>query len=183
MTSFRKVSETEIHRGFIWSVVQAEFEAPDGTRFLRDAIRSPGAVGVVPVHVDDDGVAVVTLVRQYRPVLDGELLEIPAGMRDVVGEDPAMTAQRELAEEVGLKAGRLELLTVFHNSAGMTDGTTHVYLATDLSSVPSEAHGPEEEAMSVVRMPLTDAVHAVIRGEITDAKTAIGLLLAARPRV
>ena len=84
-------------------------------------MRSPGAVGVVPILFDAEGKPSVVLVRQYRAALDAELLEIPAGMRDVEGEPPEITARRELAEEVGLAAGRLELLTVFHNSAGMTD--------------------------------------------------------------
>jgi 8-oxo-dGTP pyrophosphatase MutT (NUDIX family) len=178
--TFRHLCEREVHRGHIWRVVVAEFEAPDGTRFQRDVVRSPGAVGIVPLLFDAEGTPAVVLVRQYRPVLDAELLEIPAGMRDVDGEDPAATAHRELAEEIGFAAGALELLTVFHNSAGMTDATTHVYLGTHLSPVPSAAKGPEEKAMAVVQMPLADAIDGVVGGEITDAKTVIGVLLAGR---
>jgi ADP-ribose pyrophosphatase len=69
---------------------------------------------------------------------------------------------------------------VFHNSAGMTDAATHVFLATGLTPVPSSAHGPEEEAMVVLQMPLAEAVTEVARGAITDAKTVIGLLLTER---
>jgi 8-oxo-dGTP pyrophosphatase MutT (NUDIX family) len=174
---FRPLGEREVHRGHIWRVVTASFEAPDGTTFERDVVRSPGAVGIVPILFDPEGVASVVLLRQYRPALDAEIIEIPAGMRDVPGEPPETTARRELAEEVGLAAGRLEPLTVFHNSAGMTDATTHLFLATDLTSVPAHAHGPEEEAMAVLQVPLTDALADVTRGIITDAKTIIGLLL------
>jgi ADP-ribose pyrophosphatase len=176
-TGFRRLDEQLVHRGAIWSVVTATFTAPDGSTFARDIVRSPGAVAVVPVLFDPDGIASVVVVRQFRPALDGELVEIPAGMRDVAGEEPDVTARRELAEEVGLAAATLELLIVFHNSAGMTDATTHVFLATGLTRVPSEAHGPEEESMSVHQVPLADLVADVERGVITDAKTAIGVLL------
>jgi ADP-ribose pyrophosphatase len=174
---FRRLREQPVHRGAIWSVATATFEAPDGSSFERDIVRSPGAVGVVPVLFDPDGIASVVVVRQYRPALDAELIEIPAGMRDVDGEAPDVTARRELAEEVGLAARSIELLTVFHNSAGMTDATTHVFLATGLTRVPTEAHGPEEEAMTVHQVPFADLVADIEAGVITDAKTVIGVLL------
>ena len=177
---FRLLAEREVHAGHIWAVAVASFEDPDGEPFERDIVRSPGAVGVVPLRFDAEGSPVVVLVRQYRPALDRELLEIPAGMRDVEGEDPAETAHRELAEECGLSAARVELLTAFENAAGMTDAITHVYLALDLHDVPSEAHGPEEAHMTVHAMGLDAAVAEVEAGRITDAKTVIGLLLADR---
>jgi ADP-ribose pyrophosphatase len=177
---FRRVGEREVYAGHIWRVVVGTFEGPDGTTFERDIVRSPGAVGVVPVLFDPEGTPSVVLVRQYRATLDTVITEIPAGMRDVPGEPPETTARRELAEEVGLAAGHLELLTVFTNSAGMTDATTHVYLATGLTRVPSAAHGPEEEAMAVLQVSMADALADVDSGTITDAKTVIGLLLAER---
>jgi ADP-ribose pyrophosphatase len=177
---FRHVGERDVYAGRIWRVAVGTFEAPDGATFERDVVRSPGAVGAVPVLFDVEGTPSVVLVRQYRPVLDAELVEIPAGMRDVDGEAPDVTAARELAEEVGFRPGHLELLTVFQNSAGMTDATTHVYLASNLQPVPKQAHGPEEEAMTVIQVPLADAVADVLAGRITDAKTVIGLLLTSR---
>ena len=177
---FRLLDEREVYRGHIWNVVVASFEDPDGEPFERDIVRSPGAVGVVPLRFDAEGSPVVVLVRQYRPALDRELLEIPAGMRDVDGEDPAETGRRELAEECGLAAARMELLTAFENAAGMTDALTHVYLALDLHDVPSQAHGPEEAHMTVHAMGLGAAMAEVEEGRITDAKTVIGLLLADR---
>ena len=101
MTGFRRVDETLVHQGYIWRVSTAEFEAPDGERFNRDIVRSPGAVGVVPILRAVDGTPSVVLIRQYRPAYEEIILEIPAGMRDVPGEPAEDTARRELMEEVG----------------------------------------------------------------------------------
>jgi ADP-ribose pyrophosphatase len=174
--AFRHLGDRLVHQGYIWHVAVATFEAPDGERFERDVIRSPGAVGVLPL-LYDDGVATVVFVRQYRGPLDRYVLEIPAGMRDIADEPPELTAERELIEEAGLSAGRLEFLTHFYSSAGMTDSVLHLYLATELVDVERDVHGPEEEHMDVVRLPLAEAVDMVVRGEIHDAKTVIGLLL------
>jgi ADP-ribose pyrophosphatase len=168
-----------VHQGYIWHVAVSTFEAPDGERFERDIIRSPGAVGVVPV-LFEDGVPLVVFVNQYRGPLDRYLLEVPAGMRDVPDEPPELTAARELIEEAGFSPGRLEYLTHYFSSAGMTDSGLHLYLATELSPVERDVHGPEEAHMDVLRIPLAEAVEMVVRGEIEDAKTVIGLLLVDR---
>lgn len=168
-----------MHRGYIWHVSVGTFESPDGELFERDVIRSPGAVGIVPV-LFDDGVPTVVFVRQYRGPLDRYVLEVPAGMRDIPDEPLELTASRELAEEVGLTAGRLEYLTQFYPSAGMTDSILHLFVATELVPVERDLHGPEETHMDVLRLPLTEAVEMVAAGEILDAKTVIGLLLVDR---
>lgn len=180
MSEFRHLGDDLVHRGYVWRVVVAEFEAPDGSRFTRDVVRSPGAVAAVPLHWTDDGIPTVTMVRQYRAPLDAHVLEIPAGMRDVADEPAETTAARELVEEVGLEPGRLVPLTRFSPSVGMTDAELHVYLALDLRRVGREVHGPEESHMEVVEVPLDRAVSMVVSGEIHDAKTIIGLLLAER---
>jgi ADP-ribose pyrophosphatase len=143
-------------------------------------VRSPGAVGVVALTFDVEGTPSVVLVRQYRPPYEREILEIPAGMRDVPGEPPEVTAGRELEEEVGLRAGRLDELTQFLPSPGMTDSVTTIFLATDCEEVERRLHGPEEQHMSVVHVPLSDALVMVDTGEIADAKTVIGVLMTAR---
>ena len=176
---FRHVEESLIYEGHVWNVVAATFESPRGERFERDIVRSPGAVAVVPLLHRRD-VPTVVLVRQYRPALDRIMMEIPAGMRDVADEPTELTAARELAEEVGLAAGRLEHLTHYFSSAGMTDSTMHLYLATELTAVASAAHGPEEEHMEIVELPLAAAIDMVMRGDIHDAKTVIGLLFVDR---
>lgn len=169
-----------IHQGYVWKVVVGEFESPDGDRFTRDIVRSPGAVAAVPLRTDALGVAHVVMVRQYRAPFDEAILEIPAGMRDIADEPTELTAERELVEEVGLRPGRLEHLIDFYPSVGMTDAVLAVYLATELVEVERQTHGPEEAHMEVVQVPLDEAVERVLRGEIHDAKTVIGLLLAER---
>ncbi len=179
MSEFRRVGERTAHQGHIWSVSVAQFESPAGEAFERDIVRSPGAVGVVPLLFDPEGVASVVLVEQYRPALEREVLEVPAGMRDVAGEAPEETARRELAEEVGLSARSIDPLTVIVPSPGMSDATTHLFLATGCEPVPDSRQGPEEQEMRVVHIPLSEAVDLVRAGSIVDAKSAVGLLLAA----
>jgi ADP-ribose pyrophosphatase len=174
------VAERKVHDGHVWHVAVAEFVAPDGTTFTRDIVRSPGAVGVVPVLFDPEGQPSVVLVAQYRPPYDATVVEIPAGMRDVDGEDTATVAERELREEVGLAAGNLRLLGEIYPSPGMTDSVTSLYLATDCRPVADDRQGPEEQHMEVLHLPLPEAVDMVVRGEIRDAKSVAALLLAER---
>jgi 8-oxo-dGTP pyrophosphatase MutT (NUDIX family) len=173
---FRKTGERSIHRGRIIELVDADFVSPEGEAFDREIVHHPGAVSVVPL-LDDDTVVVV---RQYRAALDAELLEIPAGLRDVDGEPPEETARRELIEEVGYAAGKLELLTSFHNSAGFSDEVCTVYLGLELSEAATDLQGLEEQHMTVEHLRLDDVPDRIARGEITDAKTIIGLLLTLR---
>lgn len=180
MSGFRHLADRLVHQGHIWHVSVATFEAPDGTTFERDVVRSPGAVAAVPLIFDAEGNPSIVLVRQYRGPYDAFVLEIPAGMRDVADEPTEITAHRELIEEVGLRAGRLVELIQFYPSAGMTDSILHLFLATDLTQVAQELHGPEEEHLEVLRIPLDRAIEMIEQGEIHDAKTVIGLLMVAR---
>lgn len=171
---FAKLGEQVVHHGAIISVAVGTFRAPDGSTFERDVIHHPGAVSVVAV--DDDGR--VPLVRQYRAALDETILELPAGKLDVEGEDTEACARRELAEEVGRAASSWELLCEFRNSPGISDERHRIYLARGLAEVPDDRQGVEEQAMTVEWVPLADAVALVRSGEVQDAKTVIGLLLA-----
>lgn len=171
---FRKVDEHLIHRGDRISLSRATFAAPDGSSFERDVVHHPGAVGVVPVV--DEGSAVL-LVRQYRAPVDRELLEIPAGLRDVDGEAPELTARRELIEEVGMRAGRVEKLCAFLNSPGFCDEVVHVFAAFDLETCDVERQGIEEQHMTVERVALEEVPAMIASGAIVDAKTVIGLSL------
>ncbi len=173
---FRHVDERVVHHGHIVSFVEATFVGPSGEEFQRDIVRHPGAACVVPLH--DDGT--VTMVRQFRAPLNADLLEIPAGKLDVEGEDPEPAVRRELAEEVGLAAERVELLVSVALSPGFCDEIIHVFLAEGLSPVPSQAHGLEEEHMEVVRVPLRTVPDLIARGELTDGKSIIGLLATLR---
>jgi len=171
---FRREGEREIYRGHFIRVASGTFSAPDGTTFDRDLVHHPGAVSIVPLL--DDGQ--VVLVRQYRAALDSYLLEIPAGIRDVHGEEPEVTAARELAEEVGLVASSIELLCRFHNSAGFCDELVHVFLGTGLTECGTDLQGLEEQHMTVEHLALDDVPGKIASGELTDAKTIIGLTLA-----
>jgi 8-oxo-dGTP pyrophosphatase MutT (NUDIX family) len=172
--TFRHVGDREIAALHRITVAKATYEAPDGSTFERDVIRDMGYVAAVPLL--DDGRTVV-LVRQYRGPVDQELLEIPAGLRDVADEPTELTARRELEEEVGRRAGRLELLAHVHQAAGISDEEGWIYLATDLTEVPHDRHGPEEDAMTIETVDLADVPAMVADGRLTDAKTIIGLLL------
>lgn len=173
---FRHLGEEELVALHRIRVVRAHFEAPDGTAYERDVVRDKRVVAVVPLL--DDGHTVV-LVRQYRGPIDAWMTEIPAGLCDVEGEDdPEVTAQRELAEEVGLEADHLHLLARIHPSAGLTDCFEHLYLGTGLREVGVDRQGPEEQHMEIVHLSLHDVPGLIAAGTLTDAKTLVGLLAA-----
>ncbi|NNK91191.1 MAG: NUDIX hydrolase [Acidimicrobiia bacterium] len=172
MTGFRSLAERTVFEGYVIRVAVGTFEGPDGRRFERDVIHHPGAVAVLPVDGDD-----VILVRQYRSALDGHLVEIPAGLRDIADEPQIETARRELIEEVGLEAGRIEPLASVHNAIGYCDEVIDIFVASELRPVERQiTESPEELDMEILRIPIDDAVSMIWAGEITDAKTVIALL-------
>jgi 8-oxo-dGTP pyrophosphatase MutT (NUDIX family) len=177
---FRHLDDRLVHEGHVWNLAVARFQAPDGEVFQRDVVRSPGAVAAVPVIFDVEGTPSVVMVRQYRPPFDQLVLEIPAGMRDVPGEATDVTAARELEEEVGLRAGTMTHLLDFYPSPGMTDSVLYLYMATDLTPVERQTHGPEEAHSEVVQIALDRALDMVMSGEIRDVKTIVGLLVLER---
>jgi 8-oxo-dGTP pyrophosphatase MutT (NUDIX family) len=151
---------------------------PDGEQVEREVVDHDDAVAVLPVT--DDGE--VILLKQYRQPVRGYVLEVPAGVVDDGDPSPEATARRELAEEIQHDAGTLVHLVTFHNSAGWTTERTHVYLARDLEPVGHpEGFAPEHEEadMEVLRLSAEDAVTLARNGELSDAKTALALLLAA----
>ncbi len=180
MTGFRHLGDQLIHRGYIWNLVTAEFEAPGGTVFHRNIVRSPGAVAVVPLLISSSGAPTVVLVSQYRPPYDRIVIEIPAGMRDVPGEPPEETGRRELIEEAGLSAGLMSHLVDTYPSPGMTDSICSVFLATDCTPVERDLHGPEEQHMGLLHVSLAEALAMIDDGEISDSKTIAGLLMTDR---
>ena len=176
MTDFRRTGEREVHQGHVWRVVVADFVSPDGSRFERDVVRSPGAVAIVPLLFDPEGNPSVILVEQFRAPYETTVIEIPAGMRDVDDEPLEQTATRELREEVGLVPGELEPILEMYPSPGMTDQVTTIFLATDCRTSERELHGPEEEHMTLLHLPLDEALAMIDRGRIRDSKTVVGLL-------
>jgi len=174
--TFRQTGESLIHQAWFVSMVRATFVDPHGTEFEREIVRHPGAVAVVPVT--DDGA--VLLVRQYRPAVNQWLYEIPAGTCDVAGEPQETTAQRELAEEIGHRAGELKLLIRTLNTPGFCDEVTTIYLGTGLTEVADNRQGIEEHFMTVEKIPLGRFDRMVDDGTIVDAATILGVGLAAR---
>src|SRR5215212_5768762 len=136
-----------------------------------EVIRKHHAVAVVPVTPSGD----VILVRQFRPPVRTDLLEIPAGLLDVDGEDALTCATRELAEETGYRHTEIAFLGGVYLSPGFTDEYIHIFWARTSEEPDSEA----EAGITVVRMPLGEAIAAARAGRIRNATTALGLLLAA----
>lgn len=172
---FRRLGEKLHYRGPLITVATATFSEPAGGTFERDVVHHPGAVSVVPV-IDDQ--SAVLLVRQFRTAVETDLLEIPAGKRDKSGEPPEETAHRELVEEVGMRAGRLEPLARFYNSPGFSDELSFSFLAFDLQPAQVDPQGIEEQQMTIVKTDLDSVPGLIASGSICDAKTIIGLCLA-----
>ena len=164
-------SET-IYDGKILHVERWQVTCPNGRSAVREIVVHKGAAAVVPVYPD----GTTLLVRQHRVAVDRVTLEIPAGKLDSAGEDPHDCAVRELEEETGLRAGRMTLLTSLLTTPGFCTEKIAIYLAQDLSQ--GQTHPDEDEFLSLVRMPLEEAVAMIMRGEIRDGKTICGLLMA-----
>lgn len=166
-------SRTE-YTGKIMSIQRDELTRGDGKTFIRETAVASDAVGIVAI--DDKGR--ILLIRQYRHPMGRPVWEIPAGRMDVDGEKPEETALRELREETDTTAASVELLTLFLNSAGWTTERTYVYLAKGLTNVPEFERENEEADIEKKWIPLEEAAELVKSGEIDDAKTVIGILLA-----
>jgi len=177
VSEFRVVASTDIADAGFLRLSRDEVLGPTGESFTRHVVHHPGAVVVVPV---DAGGENTLMVRQYRVAVRRTLLESPAGKTDVDGEPPDVTAQRELEEEIGRRAGRLVPLATCFNSPGFTDELTHIYAGLDLTEIPHARVGPEEAAMTIEQIPLRDVDRLVAAGEIMHATSIIGLLLTRR---
>lgn len=161
-----------LFKGLVVDLEQMEVKIGEKGWHLFQIVRHPGGVGVLPLHED----GTVTLIRQLRPAVDRQTLEIPAGRLDT-GEDPAACGKRELLEETGLVAANLESLGFMYPSPGVFDEAIHLFLATGLQQGDAE---PEHyEDIETVRVPLQDAVRMVAEGGINDGKTALAIFRAA----
>jgi ADP-ribose pyrophosphatase len=153
--------------------VQAEeriVRRPDGREAVREIVRPPDAVGVLPVEAD----GTVHLVRQYRTAIGQVTLEIPAGIIDP-GESKEETGRRECEEETGLRPAKMEWLFRYYHSVGFSTGNIEIYLGTELSKETS--HLPDDgEFIERVRMPFDELYRLVVSGEIVDSKTMLAAL-------
>lgn len=163
-----------VHTGRVLNLDIDTVRFPDGSTGELEIIRHPGAAAVVPL-VSPAGSAdpVVLLLRQYRYAAGGPLWEIPAGRLEP-GESPEACAHRELREEAGALAGRLQRLTTVWTTPGFTDEAIHLFLATEITNV--QASREPDEFIEVVPRPLSDVLAAIKRGEISDAKTVLAIL-------
>jgi ADP-ribose pyrophosphatase len=158
-----------------FTVVRETVSTPGGKDKTREIVRHPGACVIVPLL--DDGR--VCLIRNFRIAVDETLIELPAGTLEPP-ELPAKTAERELIEETGYRAAKIELLQAFYASPGFLDEKMHLYLATGLTA--GESALEEGEEIENLLVPFEQAVEMVFRGEIQDAKTIVGLLWVDRLR-
>ncbi|GIM96343.1 NUDIX domain-containing protein [Paractinoplanes toevensis] len=183
MTGFahETVSRSSRYEGPIFTVFTDQVTMSGGSTANRDVVQAKGAVGVVAI----DEVGRVALICQYRHAVGKRLWELPAGLRDVAGEDLVVGAARELAEEADLRAGRWDLLIDLHTSPGFTDESIRIFLARELTPVPdADRHNrtDEEADIETAWFDLDEAVAMVFRGEITNAAAVGGVLATARAR-
>jgi ADP-ribose pyrophosphatase len=168
------IDSKEIFSGRVFDVSVDTVREGDKT-YVREVVHHPGSAVIMPAF--DDGT--IALVRQYRHPAVKYLLELPAGTLEE-NENPEAGAARELEEELGVVAGRMEKLSEFFVSPGFCEEKMWLYLATDLSETKQRLE--DDELIEVVRLPIDRALQMITDGEIEDAKTIIGLILAA-PRV
>lgn len=164
----KTLTSREVYRGRILRVREDTVRLPNGKTAEREVAEHPGGVGILALDGGD-----VLLVRQYRYAFSRVLTEIPAGKREP-GEEPFVTAQRELREEIGATAGKWTELGALIASPGCYGEVLYLYMAQELTF--GETHPDEDEFLDVVRMPFDRAVELCMTGELTDAKTVAALL-------
>jgi ADP-ribose pyrophosphatase len=162
-----------VQRGFQVIVSKERFTLPSGRELELDIVKHPGASAIVPFISDTD----ILLIRQYRHATRDTILEVPAGKIDP-GETPLTTAGRELEEEVGQRAGRIEELGWIWTTPGFTDEKIYLYAGFDLEA--SSQRPEDDEIIEPFRISLDEALELIWSGELTDAKSALTLIHAAR---
>ena len=167
----KKIDSKQIFDGKIVKLFVDTVELPNGQVATREVVRHPGAVCVLPIT--DDGE--VIMVKQFRYPFSEVILEIPAGKLEI-SEDPYEAVKRELEEESGAVAGKIEHIGELYTTVAIFDEKIQIYLATDLTFIDS--HPDEDEFLEVTKIPLSTLVDMVMNGEIKDAKTQIAILKA-----
>ena len=164
------ISTETIYEGKIFDVLSAKIREGE-IEYQREIIKHSGSAVIVPVFADET----VALVRQYRHAAEKHLLEIPAGTLEA-DELPETGAARELEEEIGFKAGNIEKLTEFYVSPGFLTEKMFVFLATDLTETAQNLD--DDEVISIERLSCPKLYEKIRNGEIEDAKTMVGVILA-----
>jgi ADP-ribose pyrophosphatase len=167
-------------RGYTGRVISLDVDTvrfPDGSTGELEMVRHPGASAVVPFLSDPAGAdPQLLLIKQYRYAAEGVMYEVPAGRLDA-GEAPLACAHRELLEETGCRAERMEHLFTMYTTPGFTDEKIHLFMAVGLTM--GEAQREADEFIELVKVPLSKALAMIERGTIQDAKTALAILYAA----
>ena len=169
---FETTSSETLYTGKIFALRTDNVRMPGGKIVTREVVEHYGAVAVVAI--DDDGR--IPMVYQYRHPFGRRLWELPAGLLDVYGEAPHLTAARELREEAGLQAQTWQVLVDLNSTPGFSDESVRVYLATDLTQVDRPAAHDEEADMILQWFPIAEAVSRVFSGEIVNSLAVAGIL-------
>jgi ADP-ribose pyrophosphatase len=164
------LSKETVYDGKLIKVIKEKVRIANGNERYREIVIHPGAVALVVVDADDK----LLLVKQYRRAADRVLLEIPAGTREK-GENSEDCALREVREETGYAAGKIQKLGGFFSAPGFCTEFLDCYLLTDLSESPGQAD--DDENIELERLTLDEARKAIANGEICDAKSICGILL------
>ncbi len=165
----QKIVENCLFDGKIVKLYVDEVKLFDGSASKREYVAHPGGASILAVDRDES----VYLIRQFRYPYREVIWEIPAGKLEN-GEEPIVTAGRELEEEIGFRAGRIEPFGLIYPTPGYTNENLHVFLATELEKTAE--HRDEGEFLNVVKMPIQKAYEMVLSGEIHDGKTAYAIM-------
>jgi ADP-ribose pyrophosphatase len=167
------MTNRRVYRGKFLEMVTEDVTLPNGRTMTLDMIEHPGASAVVPFLSDDE----VLLIRQYRHAAGGEIFEVPAGKLDP-GESPEVCAVRELEEETGYRAERVEALGSILTTPGFTDERIHLFAAFGLEATQQRLE--DDELIELAPMRLEEALALIWSDQLPDAKSALALLQAAR---
>ncbi len=169
---FEKQSEVVLFRNAVIKVVKLGFSLPDGLKAEREVVRHPGTVSVIPLLADNKR---VILMSQFRASIERDLVEAPAGKRDVPGESPVKTATRELEEELGIRCSSIVPLCEFYNSPGFSDEHSYSFLAMGLTLGNRSPQSVEEARSEGIIVELDHIPELISLGIVSDARTMIGL--------
>lgn len=167
----KTINSEKIYNGKIIEVQIDEVQLPDGKTSKRELVKHPGAVAVIPITKENK----IVLVEQYRKPLEKSIIEIPAGKVDK-GEDPEITAVRELEEETGYTTSELSFVTSFYTSPGFADEFMQIFITDELKPVQAPRKKDEDEFLEVMELTLDEAKQLVEEERIHDAKTNYAIL-------
>lgn len=177
MNDSPRLDSVRVYSGRILNLDVDRVRFPDGSEGELEMVRHPGASAVLPFASDPAGNdPQLLLIRQYRYAAERYLYEVPAGRLDP-GEAPLDCATRELLEETGCTAERVEFLTTIFTTPGFTDERIHLFMASGLTT--GESSREADEFIEVVTRPMSEVLRLIERGEIVDGKTIIAILFAA----